>query len=110
MEGLLGIIGTVVITVRSLKWISGIGYVTIGGISLVSAYILPKDEDLQVQGCDDQISSMKMLTEWVLYTNIIALVSALMFFYTNKGTTISVIGSLVWVMNILQSFVLFLYA
>lgn len=53
---------------------------------------------------------MKMLTEWVLYTNIIALVSALMFFYTNKGTTISVIGSLVWVMNILQSFVLFLYA
>ena len=50
------------------------------------------------------------LCQWVLFTNIVALSSAIAFFHCNKGTTISVVGMFVWLFNILNMLVLFTYA
>ena len=41
---------------------------------------------------------------------MIGLISAIMFFYTEKGGTISVIGMFIWLLNILQGIVLFFVA
>ena len=41
---------------------------------------------------------------------MIGLISAIMFFYTEKGGTISVIGMFLWLLNVLQGIVLFFVA
>ena len=53
---------------------------------------------------------MSTLTQWVLYTNLLALISAISFFYFKKGGVVSVLGSIFLILNFIQMIVLFIYA
>ena len=53
---------------------------------------------------------MSTLTQWVLYTNLLALISAISFFYFRKGGVVSVLGSIFLILNFIQMIVLFIYA
>ena len=57
MERLLAVIGTVVLTSKTLFWVSGLGYVFVSGTTLTAAYILPKTDDFgtSVVGCADYL-------------------------------------------------------
>ena len=112
MEAFLARIGTVVLTTRALYWATALGSIAVALIGIVSAYVLPMlgTNNFGAADCSEEEASLKILTQWVLYTNVIGLISASMFFYLNKGTTSSVIGSIVWLTNNLQGIVLFFYA
>ena len=109
MEGLFSTIGTAVITIRMLYWVTAIGSIGVILCGVVSAYVLPEPTGFGILNCSDESDKMKMLAQWVLYTNAVGLVSAIMFLYTNKGTTTSVTGCIVWILNFLQGIVLFFY-
>ena len=53
---------------------------------------------------------MSALTQWIMVTNIVALFSGLMFYKFEKGETISIIGSILFVVNFLQVIPLFFYS
>ena len=110
MEVLMSYWGVLIFTTRIIYWVTGIGYVCVALASIVSLYFSPNLENLAAIGCSQQAEQLKSLTTWVFVTNFIGLVSAIMFFYNDKGSTISVIGSLVWLLNILQGLVLFIVA
>ena len=111
MLGLLLTIGTAVVTTRALYWVTLVGSIGVTLLGLLYAYILPETVDFGTNDCKKEAMKMKPLTLWVLITNLIGLVSAaFIIFYPNKGTTVSVIGSIIWIVNILDSIVLFFYA
>lgn len=70
MEDLLALVGTVVITSKTLYWITGLGYIVLAGVSIYAAYIAPKTTDfgLMTLGCADTESSLRALCTWILVT------------------------------------------
>ena len=112
MERILAIIGTVVFTSKTLYYVAGVGYILVSIGCLTGAYILDKTDNYGaiVKDCQSYEAAISALTQWILYTNIVALFSAIAFFYTSKGSTVSVLGSLFWIINFLQTIVLFIYA
>ena len=57
MERLLAVVGTVILTSKTLFWVSGLGYVFVSGATLTAAYILPMTDDFGtlVGGCADYL-------------------------------------------------------
>ena len=111
MDRLLGIVGTVVFTSKSLYYVAGFGYWGIAIFTAVSAYLAEESKDFGVivKDCDSLKDELSALTQWIMITNIVALASGLMFYKFEKGDTISVIGSLLFLVNFLQVIVLFFY-
>ena len=111
-EDLTSIVGTVVFTCKSLYWVAGIGYIFVAVFSFIAAYTLPETTDFSDNqlDCLSRKNDLRPLSQWVLYTNLIALVSFLCFYYGEKGMGISVIGSIAFALNLLQMIVLFIYA
>ena len=110
MESLFGNIGTIVISYRILYGVTLIGTLTaiIGGV--VSLYILPEAGGFGTRHCKNEAAEVQMLTQWMLYSNVVGLTSLAMFIHGFKGTPISIIGSIAWILNFLQGIVLFFYA
>ena len=108
----LGFIGTFTITIRMMYYGGGVGYILMTILSFIAAYIVPKTADFgnNLRGCSQYSNMMSDLSQWVLYTNLIALFAALGFFYFEKGSTVSVISGFFLILNFLQMLVLFFYA
>ena len=91
--------GTVVITSKLLYWASGIGYIFVSFFSFIAVYTLPNTVFPPTQFiCISKMNEIRALTQWVLYTNV------------EKGMTVSVLGSIFFLLNFLQMLVLFIYA
>ena len=56
-----------------------------------------------------KLNELSTLTQWILYTNLIALLSFLGFYHGEKGQTVSILGSLFFIFNFLQMLVLFIF-
>ena len=111
MDSVLASVGTIVLTTKTMQWVASLGYLIVIAACTVAAYILPRTEHFSGASvaCTQYEGTMSALTQWVLYTNVLALLSAYSFFYFAKGSTVSVAGSLVWMLNFLQTIVLFFY-
>ena len=113
MDRILGIVGTVVFTSKSLYYVSGFGYITVAIASAFSAYFREDTKDfgpMVKDYCKEHKGELSALTQWIMVTNIVALFSGLMFYKFDKGDTVSVIGSLLFVINFLQVIPLFFYS
>ena len=70
MEDLLALVGTMVITSKSLYWIAGLGYLALSSASIYAAYIASQTTDfgLMTLGCASSDSSLRTLASWILVT------------------------------------------
>lgn len=114
MENSLAALGIVVLTSKTIYRIAGLGYILVSVGCIIASYCLDKETRYGIEAgemnCKGYENKMWGLCQWVLFTNIVALSSAIAFFHCNKGTTISVVGMFVWLFNILNMLVLFTYA
>ena len=114
MDSSLAALGIVVLTSKIIYRVSAIGYIIVSVGCILAAYCMDKTTQYEIEGdrtaCLEYEPSIKATCQWVLYTNIIALLSAVAFFFFTKGTTISVVGMFVWLANILNMLGLFIYA
>ena len=112
MENFFTVVGTVVFTSKTLYWVSGLGYIFVSVTALISAHILYMTEDFggSLLGCAEYRNGIYYMSQWVLWTNVIALLSGLGFYYGEKGGTIGVISMFAFILNFLQNIALFIYA
>ena len=110
METIFGLTGVLVVTTKTLYWASLLGYIVIATFCVVAAYTLPQTENLSGGGCKDEVSKIDSLVQWVLATNMVAFASIVGFYYFTKGETVSVVSGIAWLLNFVNSLIVFIYA
>ena len=109
-------LGTIVFASKTVKWVTQLSYVGLGTLACVSGIVLPQiadkeeERDIALLACGEQVDQMQALTLWVFFTNVIGLLSAFSCTQFEKGNTVSVIGSIVFILNFVQSIFLFFFA
>ena len=103
MDSTFAVVGTIVFTSKIFYWVAGLGYVATSLFCIVAAYGLPETTDFGsiLTGCQEYAPVLKTLAQWIMFSNIVALGSAVSFFHFAKGGTVSVIGSILWMLNFL---------
>ena len=82
MDRPYGVVGTLVFTSKFLYYVAGIGYLGIALASAFSSYLKEDTKDFGsiVKDCNGYKGELSALTQWIMVTNIVALVSGIMFY------------------------------
>merc|ERR1712046_293541 len=88
-----------------------LGYVAISSAGFYAAFFAEMTVFAQEnRKCVDAGHRMQAVTTWCAITNVIALVAGIVFYYGEKGGTISVLGSITFLFNFFNMLVLFISA